>query len=47
MRSAALVVVVLILSAARGSAQEYTKDTSDQIKKALADKKAIWIDVRE
>ena len=47
MRSASLVVVVLILSASRGAAQEHTTDTSDQIKKALADKKAILIDVRE
>ena len=47
MRCASLVVVVLILSASRGAAQEHTTDTSDQIKKALADKKAILIDVRE
>lgn len=42
--SVAAVGVILVCVA---SAQEHTKDSLEQVKKALADKKAVLLDVRE
>ena len=42
----ALVIITTSL-AITASAQEHTKDSLDTVKKALADKKAVLIDVRE
>src|ERR1017187_5480735 len=42
-----LLGVLAIGSAPIASAQEHTKDSLDTVKKALADKKAVLIDVRE
>jgi len=47
MRYTVLALVILIGSGSPILAQEHTKDTTDQVKKALADKKAVLIDVRE
>ena len=43
-------VLTLLLAFGGGShvlAEEHTKDTTDQVKKAIEDKKAVLIDVRE
>ena len=42
-----IVSASIALAAAFAAAQEHTKDTTDQVKKALADKSAVLIDVRE
>jgi rhodanese-related sulfurtransferase len=43
----AVAVALGLLAAGPARADEHTKDTPDQVKKALADKKAVLIDVRE
>jgi rhodanese-related sulfurtransferase len=43
----ALVVAASAFLTVIAAAQEHTKDTADQVKKAIADKKAVLIDVRE
>lgn len=47
MRAAILASAMLAGIALQVSAQDHTKDTTDDVKKALKDKKAVLIDVRE
>ena len=47
MRTALFTVAAALALASSTFAQEHTKDTTDQVKKAIADKKAVLIDVRE
>ena len=47
MRSAVFCLLTLALTTPPGFAAEHTKDTPEEVKKALADKKAVLIDVRE
>jgi phage shock protein E len=42
-----LTYVLILMVVQSASAQEHTKDTLDTVKKAMADKKAILLDVRE
>ena len=47
MRYAAFSILALAIAAAPILAQDHTKDTTDDVKKALKDKKAVLLDVRE
>jgi rhodanese-related sulfurtransferase len=47
MRTLITTALFATLSVGFAAAQEHTKDTTDQVKKALADKSAVLIDVRE
>lgn len=40
-------LLMLLLAGSMAMAQEHTKDSPETVKKALADKKAVLIDVRE
>lgn len=46
MRRATL-AAMLMFTVQTASAQDHTRDTTDQVKKAIADKKAVLVDVRE
>lgn len=47
MRTVLFAVTLGLLCVGSARADEHTKDTPDQVKKALADMKAVLIDVRE
>jgi phage shock protein E len=47
MKRSFIALLAGLLLAAFGSAQEHTKDSLEQVKKSLSEKKAVLIDVRE